>query len=131
MSDPKPPVNDLDLVEILDLLDGASEDRRQDILSELEPHVQEELNQALAAQLLLAQISTIHPPETLPSQTARRTRRRLRAQSEVIQNKSDHIVTVAVVALIFSIIFLVMHQVKELKKREEIKVIKLQQDQED
>ena len=131
MSSSQPPLKDIDIVELLDRLQQDSTSQRADAISQLEPHVQDELNQALAAQALLAQIAPVQPPVTLPSQTARRTRRRLRSQSEARRSKIDIIVTIAVVALVLSVIFLITYQLREFHKRADVKVIKLQLTPED
>ena len=131
MSSSQPPLKDIDIVELLDQLQRDSKSQRAEAISQLEPHVQDELNQALAAQELLAQMAPVQPPVTLPSQTARRTRRRLRSQVEARRSKIDAIVTIAVVALVLSVIFLITYQLREFHKRADVKVIKLQVTPED
>ena len=131
MSSSQPPLKDVDIVELLDRLKQDSKSQREEAISQLEPHVQDELNQALAAQELLAQMAPIQPPVTLPSQTARRTRRRLRSNVEERRGKIDAVVTIAVIALVLSIIFLITYQLREFHKRGDVKVIKLQLTPED
>lgn len=131
MSSSQPPLKDIDIVELLDQLQRDSKSQRAEAISQLEPHVQDELNQALAAQELLAQMAPVQPPVTLPSQTARRTRRRLRSQVEARRSKIDAVVTIAVVALVLSVIFLITYQLREFHKRADVKVIKLQVTPED
>jgi len=131
MSSPQSPLSDADLVELLDRLQQGSEEQRKELLLTLDPHVREEITQAFAAQQLLAQISPVTPPPSLPLQTARRTRRRLRSQAELTRNKTDGFVIIAVIALILSVIFLVIYKLGEIQKREEVKVIKLQLEPED
>ena len=125
MSSSQSPLSDADLVELLDRLQQASEEQRSEILLALDPHVREEITQAFQAQQLLAQISSVTPPPSLPLQTARRTRRRLRAQAEITKNKTDSFIGIAVIALILSVIFLVTYKWGEIQKREDVKVIKL------
>ena len=96
MSSSQPPLKDIDIVELLDQLQRDSKSQRAEAISQLEPHVQDELNQALAAQELLAQMAPVQPPVTLPSQTARRTRRRLRSQVEARRSKIDAVVRIGV-----------------------------------
>ena len=131
MSSSKPPMNDESLAELVDHLhDGerGPEDSLQIDELDLPEEVRDELSRALAASHLLAQLTPAEPPRSLPNQTARRARRRLRLQrSREGRSKLDGVVTVAAIALVLGVVFTLVHQLREISKRGQVEVIKLQE----
>lgn len=105
----------------------TSEDEFSVLAEDLDPTLRAELEQAQAARDLLAQLAPAIPPHSLPRQTARRVRRRLRYErSQVERGKLSGLVTVATILLVLSVIFLIAYKLREVRKRDQIEVIKLE-----
>ena len=133
-SEPPTPVktfNDETYAELFDhLLERENRGDDEPTIEDLDvpEEVREELLSALAARDLLAQLAPVNPPGSLPSQTARRARRRLRLQrSQEGRGRLDGLVTVAVIALVLGIVFSLIYQLREISRRGHVEVIKLEE----
>lgn len=100
--------------ELLSLLSGLSAEQKN------------QAEQVFAAQRLLAQLSKVNPPEDLPLNTARRARRR-RRQSLIKPNKTwlDQLLSLAVLVLVFAIISLIFHHLRDERNRQRVEQLKV------
>ena len=97
------------------------------MLRGLSEEQQAEVERALSAQRLLAQLAGAQPPDDLPMKTARRARRR-RRQELVRPNKTwlDQLLGLAVLLLIVAIISLISHHLRDERMRKRVEQLKVQ-----
>lgn len=91
-------------------------------LQQLGVDTQQQLQEAMRARALLAQLKSPPPPERLPINTARRARKRLRSQVDPIDRSrlESWIIPLMILLLISTVSFLTYHY-SELRNREIIR----------
>ena len=92
-------------------------------LEELSTPLKDEIEQALQAQNLLAQLSTMEVPADLAINTARRARRRKRDQAMLKNSWFDTLLSVAVLLLIVTVISLVSYYLNEHNAKQSVEQV--------
>lgn len=125
MSDFNKKMSEAEVIEILERFENEPElNDVEDVLLDLDPQLQEEINQALDAQKLLAQLVDVHPPKDLPINTARRARRRRRYQTtQATKSWLDLSLSFAALVLIIVLISIVAQQVQDSQSKQNIEQI--------
>lgn len=131
MSEQKQVLNEAEIIALLERVETTArqeidheESDSQALLADLDPALQEEINQALQAQRLLAQLKDVQPPQDLPINTARRARRRRRLQeSQSSKSWLDLSLSLAVLVLIVVLLSIVGQQVQDNQRKQQIEKI--------
>ena len=92
-------------------------------LEELSTPLKDEIEQALQAQNLLAQLSTMEVPADLAINTARRARRRKREQNVQKSSWFDTLLSIAVLLLIVTVISLASYYLNEHNAKQSVEQV--------
>ena len=92
-------------------------------LEELSTPLKDEIEQALQAQNLLAQLSTMEARADLAINTARRARRRKREQNVQKSSWFDTLLSIAVLLLIVTVISLVSYYLNEHNAKQSVEQV--------
>ena len=107
--------------KVTDLIDQLNLEQQSDInLDELDTTLKAEIEQALQAQSLLAQLPAMEVPEDLAMNTARRARRRRREQALPKSSWFDTLLSIAVLLLIITIISLTSYYLNEYNAKQSV-----------